>query len=204
MSNEAGQEPVAAPSRLVVISGPSGAGKSTIVSRLLAECPLPLTVSVSATTRPPRANERHGVDYWFLTREEFERRRANGDFLEWAEVFGSGHWYGTLREQVTAGLNRNNWVILEIDVQGARQIAAQFPACVSVFVDAGTVEELERRLLGRSTESREVIERRLATAREELNQASWFQHRFSNRDLDETVRAICGLLQRLASKSQVK
>ena len=93
-----------APGKLVIISGPSGAGKSTVVRQLLAECLLPLVHSISATTRPPRPGERDGVDYFFISHEEFARRRASDDFLECKEVFGRGDWYGTLRSQVATGL----------------------------------------------------------------------------------------------------
>src|SRR5687767_7450301 len=105
--------------KLAIISGPSGAGKSTVVKQLLATCPLPLELSVSATTRDPRPGEQAGIDYHFLTREEFARRRAAGEFLECKEVFGRGDWYGTLHNVVTAGLAAGKWVILEIDVEGA-------------------------------------------------------------------------------------
>ncbi len=180
--------------RLVVISGPSGAGKSSVVKALIANCPLPLVLSVSATTRPPRPGEVHGRDYWFLTSDDFDRRRRAGEFLECFEVFRSGYWYGTLRDEVTAGLNRGNWVVLEIDIQGAREIMGQFPDCISIFLDAGSMAELERRLVDRRTETAEAIQRRLAVAREEIAQSDCFQHRLSNRDLDATIAAVCSIL----------
>ena len=104
--------------QLIILSGPSGAGKSTVVRRLLDECDLPLKLSISATTRGPRLGEQDGQQYFFMSDEEFQRCREAGEFLECMEVFGLGHWYGTLREQVTTGLKAGNWVILEIDVQG--------------------------------------------------------------------------------------
>ncbi|HMP79238.1 MAG TPA: guanylate kinase [Pirellulaceae bacterium] len=194
MSNEPENSVQSTVGKLIVVSGPSGAGKSTIVKALVQRCPLPLVLSVSATTRPPRPGEQHGKDYWFLSPDEFERRRLAGDFLECFEVFRSGFWYGTLRNQVTAGINQGNWVILEIDVQGAREIMKQFPDCISVFLDAGTIEELERRLVDRNTESPESIRRRLAIASEEIGQSTFFQHRLSNRNVDETVADFCRLL----------
>jgi len=105
--------------KLIIISGPSGSGKSTIVAKLLETCPLPLELSVSATTRPPRPGEVHGKHYWFLSPEEFQEKRVRGEFLECKEVFGRGFWYGTLKEAVSSGLSGGKWVILEIDVQGA-------------------------------------------------------------------------------------
>ena len=124
--------------RLIIISGPSGAGKSTVVRRLLRECELPLTLSISATTRPPRAGEEHGVDYFFMDQAEFDRRQAAGEFLEYKEVFGLGYWYGTLRQQVASGLSQGRWVILEIDVQGALAVLDQqeFDP-ITVFIHPG-------------------------------------------------------------------
>ena len=109
----------AAQGRLLIISGPSGSGKSSIVSKLIQTCPLPLELSVSATTRPPRPGEENGKQYWFLSDEEFQEKRARGEFLECKEVFGRGIWYGTLKEPVSSGISQGKWIILEIDVQGA-------------------------------------------------------------------------------------
>src|SRR5688572_12817880 len=103
---------------VVIISGPSGAGKSTVVNRLLEACKLPLAKSICATTRPSRQGEADGVDYHFLSRDEFFARRDRGEFLEHKEVFGQGRWYGTLKSEVTTGLNAGKWVVLEIDVEG--------------------------------------------------------------------------------------
>jgi len=105
--------------RLVVISGPSGAGKTTLVERVFQKCPLPLVRSVSATTRPPRRGETNGVDYHFLSPEEFQARKNRGEFLECFEVFGRGYWYGTLSSEVATGLAAGKWVVLNIDVNGA-------------------------------------------------------------------------------------
>src|SRR5215212_5996755 len=110
---------------LVIISGPSGAGKSTVVRELLGACPLPILLSVSATTRPPRKGEREGADYFFLTQEQFAARRSAGDFLECKEY--AGNWYGTLQSQVTAGLAEGKWVILEIDVEGTLAVLDRHP-----------------------------------------------------------------------------
>jgi guanylate kinase len=180
--------------RLVIISGPSGAGKSTVVDRLLRECPLPLVASVSATTRLPRPGEEHGVDYYFLTREEFQRRREAGDFLECCEVFGRGHWYGTLRSEVASGLKAGKWVILEIDVEGAMKVLDQASDVVTVFIHPGSMEELERRLRGRRTEAAPDIERRLDSARREMTYAARYSHVVVNHTVDQAVREICEIL----------
>lgn len=176
------------PGRLVIISGPSGAGKSTVLDRLLATSELPLAVSVSATTRQPRPGEIDGVDYIFLTHQEFTRRRDAGEFLECKEVFGLGYWYGTLRDQVADGLAAGRWVILEIDVQGALTILDD---CewdpITVFIHPGGMEELEQRLRRRGTESEKAIVARLETALSELRFMHRYQHEIINDDVDQAV-----------------
>jgi len=151
--------------KLVIVSGPSGAGKSTVVKELFAACDLPLVMSVSATTRPPRPGETDGVHYHFLTQEEFDHRRESGQMLECFEVFGRGYWYGTPKEEVTTSLAAGKWVLLEIDVEGAQAVVQQYPQAVTVFLRPPTTEELEHRLRGRGTESEETIARRLEVAR---------------------------------------
>ena len=183
---------------LAIVSGPSGVGKSTVVRELLKSCPLPLRLSVSATTRPPREGERDGTDYHFLTNQEFLRRREAGEFLESFEVHGVGYWYGTLREEVEGGLAAGKIVILEIDVNGASQVLDQFQDAMSIFVRPATLHELEKRLRGRGTESEERIQRRLETARAELRQSSRYKHEVVNVTVPETVAAVCGILRTLA------
>jgi guanylate kinase len=141
---------------LVIISGPSGAGKSTVVKQLLAACSLPLELSVSATTRPPRPGEVDGRDYHFISAERFQQLRGESAFLECKEVFGRGHWYGTLCSQVITGLQAGRWVILEIDVEGAAVVAQSDLAPIMIFLHPGGMDELERRLRGRGTESDEL------------------------------------------------
>jgi len=180
--------------RLVIISGPSGAGKSTVVRQLLDTCTLPLQLSVSATTRQPRSGERDGVEYHFVSHEEFLRRRDAGDFLEWKEVFGCGDLYGTVRSETTAGLAAGKWVILEIDVEGALAVLEQQPDAVTIFVHPGSMDELERRLRGRGTESAESIQRRLAVARREMDCKDRYRFEVINDSKDRAVREICEIL----------
>lgn len=179
-------------SRLVIISGPSGAGKSTVVRELLTTCPLPLVMSVSATTRQPRKGEREGEDYYFLTPEQFAARRSSGDFLECKEY--AGNWYGTLQSQVTAGLADGKWVILEIDVEGTLAVLERHPEALTVFVHSGSIEELERRLRARNTETEEALARRLATARRELAKKDRYRFEVINRDVEQAVRDVCDIL----------
>lgn len=180
--------------KLIIISGPSGVGKSTVVSRLVEECPLPLQLSVSATTRPIRADDRPGENYIFLSHAEFQKKIENGEFLEYVEVFGRGHWYGTLREQVSTGLNRGNWIILEIDVEGAATIKRSHPDSISIFIHPGSLEELEKRLRGRATEDESDLARRLEVASHELEAAVVYDHIVTNHCVDQTVADICQLL----------
>jgi guanylate kinase len=184
--------------RLVIISGPSGAGKSTVVRELLAQCPLPLVMSVSATTRRPRKGEIEGEDYYFLTSDQFAVRRQSGDFLECKEY--AGNWYGTLQSQVTAGLAEGKWVVLEIDVEGTLAVLEKHPESLTIFVHSGSIEELERRLRIRNTETEEALARRLATARRELAQKSRYRYEVINRDVPEAVREVCTILRQHAAK----
>jgi guanylate kinase len=184
----------AKPGKLVVISGPSGVGKSTVVREVLERLGPAIRLSVSATTRPPRPGERDGIDYYFLTDAEFQRRRQAGEFLECIEVFGRGHWYGTLWSEVRSSLSQGKWVILEIDVDGAGEVLRQFPEAVTVFIRPDSVAELERRLRSRGTESEEAVQRRLAVARHELLQANRYEHQIENITVEQAVDQICEIL----------
>jgi guanylate kinase len=188
--------PQSQPGRLVVISGPSGAGKSTVVRELLrpGSCPLPLVLSISATTRKPRQGEVDGQNYFFLSPDEFARRRAAGEFLECKEVFGQGNWYGTLQSQVASGLAAGKWVILEIDVEGAKDVMERHPDLLSIFIHSGSIDELERRLRLRNTETEDSIRRRLEVARRELAFKDRYRYEVINRDVPEAVREICEIL----------
>lgn len=165
-----------------------------MVRDLLENCPLPLRLSVSATTRPPRPGEVDGQHYQFLTREEFQQRREAGEFLECFEVFGRGDWYGTPVRPVTSGLKGGQWIILEIDIQGARSVVASIPDAITIFVQPRSREELEHRLRGRKSDSEAAIQRRLEVAREELRQSSWYQHIVINEEVPVASREICRLL----------
>ena len=182
--------------RLIILSGPSGAGKSTVVRHLLEECDLPLKLSVSATTRSPREGEKHGRDYFFLSDEEFQRRREAGGFLECKEVFGLGYWYGTLREQVTTGLEAGDWVILEIDVQGALALMGDNSLSpITLFIHPGGMKELEHRLRSQGTEPEEAIRARMETAHKEMQQMHRYQFEVINGSIDLAVDEICKILK---------
>ena len=182
--------------RLIILSGPSGAGKSTVVRHLLEECDLPLKLSVSATTRSPREGEKQGQHYFFLSDEEFQQRREAGGFLECREVFGLGCWYGTLREQVTTGLKAGNWVILEIDVQGALALMDDKSLSpITLFIHPGGMKKLEQRLRKRGTETEEAIRARLETAQNEMQQMHRYQFEVINGSVDLAVDEICQILK---------
>jgi guanylate kinase len=180
--------------KLVIISGPSGAGKTTIVRQVFTRLPS-LCRSISATTRDPRPGEQEGVDYYFLSDAEFARRRQNGEFLECCEVFGKGIWYGTLESEVTPRLALGKWVVLEIDVQGTKAVVCKYPGAVTVFVRPDSMEELERRLRSRGTESEEAIHRRLTVARQEWASAHLYQRQVVNDDVERAVTELCQFLQ---------
>ena len=177
------------PGKVVVISGPSGVGKTTILRRILHDLPQ-LVPSISATTRPPRAGERDGVDYHFLPPEEFERRRAAGEFLECCRVYGRQHWYGTLADEVAPRIAAGAWVVLEIDVEGTLSILDRYPAAVTIFVEPADPDQLGERLRGRGTESPEAMARRLEVAHRELREAHRYRHRVVNDDVETAVGAI--------------
>jgi guanylate kinase len=184
---------MAAQPPVIIVSGPSGVGKSTVIRRVLAECGVPLRLSVSATTRPARPHERDGVDYYFWTRDHFDREVEAGQFLEWAEVVGNR--YGTPLGEIEKARQQGCGVVLDIDVQGAEQIRAKVPGCVSIFLYAPSMEEYERRLRLRRTESEEAIARRLANARRELEHRHEYTYQVENDDLDAAVRQVCDLIR---------
>ncbi|HYI59233.1 MAG TPA: guanylate kinase [Microlunatus sp.] len=178
--------------RLTVVSGPTAVGKGTVVGALRRQHP-EVFVSVSATTRPPRPGEIHGVHYLFVSEDEFNRLVATDELLEWAVVHGR-HRYGTPRAPVLAALAEGREAVLEIDLQGARQVRERWPDAHLVFLAPPTWEELVRRLVGRGTESEAERTRRLDTATRELAAESEFDSTIVNRDVDQAVADLVGLL----------
>lgn len=172
-------------SKLFVIAAPSGAGKTTLVRALVTKHQEALRFSISYTTRKPRVNEVHGVDYLFVEKAEFMRLRDAGEMLEHAEVFDN--YYATSRSQVEKHLADNHNVVLEIDWQGAQQVRESMPECVSIFILPPSLTELERRLRDRRTDSEAVIERRLRDALSDMSHWDEFDHVVINDNLDQAV-----------------
>lgn len=178
--------------KVFVITGPSGVGKGTLISRLLGRVP-DLELSISATTREPREGEVDGRDYHFLAREEFDRRIEAEDFLEFATY--SGNRYGTLRSEVRQRLAEGHSVVLEIEVQGARQVRAAMRESVQVFIAPPDPTSLRRRLESRGTDSLEAIDARLEVAEQELAAQDEFAHRVVNDDLERAAAELEGIVR---------
>ena len=179
------------PGPILVITGPSGVGKGTLIKGLLERMD-GLALAVSATTRPPRPGEQDGRDYHFLSPEDFDQRVRQGDFVEHAEY--AGNRYGTLRSELE---KPGAGTVLEIDVQGARQVRETLPDAVRIFVEPPSVEDLERRLVARGSDAPEQIARRLQAAREELAAREEFPHRIVNDDLERATDELEALAARV-------
>lgn len=176
---------------LLVISGSSGTGKGTVCNSLRKRRP-DLEYSISATTRSPRAGETDGVEYFFLTRDEFKRKIEAGDFLEYADNYGN--FYGTPRDKVLEQLNLGKTILLEIDVQGARQVQKNYPDGVFIFLLPPSIEELKRRIIGRNSETEENIQKRLSIVNDELESGKSYNYVVVNDEVERAVDEICAIL----------
>ena len=178
-------------SKLVVLAGPSGVGKGTVVRELVRQKPQ-VFLSISATTRKPRPEEKHDDHYVFLSDKEFKNEAANGNLLEYAEFAGA--WYGTPRKPVEDRLNKNQVVILEIDLQGARQVKESMPDAFMIFLKPPSIDELKRRLIERGTEKPEELELRLKVATSEIEAENEFDAVVINEDVQSAVEQLIRLL----------
>lgn len=183
---------------LLVVSGPSGAGKGTICKALLNKNDQ-IKLSVSATTRKPRTGEVHGVNYFFLEKEEFTTMIENGEFLEYAQIYDN--FYGTPKAAIIECLEKGQDVILEIEMQGAKQIKEVYPEGVFIFVLPPSLEELKSRIVGRGTETAEEIEKRFSCAFEEINQIENYDYFIVNEDVDKSVNDVEAII--CAEKNKV-
>jgi guanylate kinase len=173
--------------KLIVLTGPSGVGKGTLMRSLLQRHPQ-LYYSVSATTRSPRPGEINGKNYYFIDCNKFEQLVAQGEFIEWAEF--AGNYYGTPREVVLNQIHSGKLVVLEIELEGARQIRASFPNALSIFILPPSFDELEKRIRGRGQDSEEAIARRLSIAKAEIEAADEFDVQIVNDDFETAIQAI--------------
>ena len=183
---------------LLVVSGPSGAGKGTICKALLNKNDQ-IKLSVSATTRKPRNGEVHGVNYFFIEKEEFTKMIENGEFLEYAQIYDN--FYGTPKAAIIECLEKGQDVILEIEMQGARQIKEVYPEGVFIFLLPPSLEELKSRIVGRGTETQEEIEKRFSCAFEEINQIVNYDYFIVNEDIEKSVSDVEAII--CAEKNKV-
>ena len=183
--------------KILIVSGPSGAGKTTVVREFLSRVKTPFHCSVSATTRSPRPGEVDGVNYHFITPEQFAAKQAENGFLESVEVFGTGVWYGTPVEEVEPYLSRGEWTLLEIDVRGCELIKQRYgKEVVSVFISPGSMKALEERLRGRKTESEADIAIRLKRAEAEMATADKYDYIVVNDVVADAADAICDIVEK--------
>ncbi len=183
--------------KLVVVAGPAGVGKGSLVKWITSNDP-EFMLSVSATTRAPRPGEIDGVHYHFVTKESFLDGIEAGEFLEWAQVHNE-NYYGTLKSELARAQQLRKHLLLEIDLQGARQVQASHPEVISIFITPPSWEELERRLRTRATETESEIQTRLATARRELEAANEFDFQLVNDDLEFCAQEIIEIVKEAAN-----
>lgn len=181
--------------KIIIISAPSGCGKSTIINALLKRGEIDMQFSVSATNRPPRDGEVHGVNYYFLTDDDFKKAISQGDFVEYEEVY-PGRYYGTLKSEIARIVDGGHNVVLDIDVKGGVNVKRMYgDEVVSVFIQPPSVEALRSRLVGRGTETEDAIEQRVARAEFEIGYAPQFDHTVVNDDLTEAIENVSKILK---------
>lgn len=181
--------------KIIIISAPSGCGKSTIINALLKRDEIDMQFSVSATNRPPRDGEVHGVNYYFLTDDDFKKAISQGDFVEYEEVY-PGRYYGTLKSEIARIVDGGHNVVLDIDVKGGVNVKRMYgDEAVSVFIQPPSVEALRSRLVGRGTETEDAIEQRVARAEFEIGYAPQFDHTVVNDDLTEAIENVSKILK---------
>ena len=173
---------------LIVISGPSGVGKGTVRDKFMHDPELKIAYSISMTSRKMRAGEKDGVDYYFVTREQFEEAVKNGELLEWTEFVGN--YYGTPLANVEKLRNEGKNVLLEIEVEGAMNVKEKCPDAVTIFITPPSMEELEKRIRGRRTEPEEIVQQRLAKASREMTMVNQYKYIVCNDDADEAAELI--------------
>ncbi len=183
--------------KLIVVSAPSGAGKTTIVKYLLNKFP-ELVFSVSATTRKPRSNEKHGREYFFISEKEFKEKIEKNQFVEWEKFYD--YYYGTLREFVDNNLENGKFVVLELDVKGAQNIKSQYPDSITIFIAPPSIEELKQRLIKRNTETEEDFRKRIERAEMEMNFKDKFDYVIVNDDLEKAKQKAKEIIEKIIKR----
>ena len=192
LQGSAATPPDASASRLFIISAPSGAGKTTLCNALRRHF-ITLTYSISHTTRPARPGEQNGRDYFFISQQEFEKGIDSQRWAEWAQVHG--HYYGTSAQWIESTLKAGKNILMDIDVQGTRQLKRRFPRAETIFIMAPSLAELERRLWQRAKDNEDIIALRLQNAQIEIAQSAFYDHILINDDLDQATQALIALLK---------
>jgi guanylate kinase len=189
------------PGSVFVISAPSGTGKSTLIKHLMEDAPS-LSFSISYTTRPPRATEKHGEDYFFVSRKIFERMVRRDEFVEWADVHGN--LYGTASKQLQAAQQMGQDILLDIDVQGHQQVRERLPEAVSVFILPPSFQELSRRLRSRQSDADDAIEYRLQVARKEIAHWPEYDYLVVNEDVSEATQALRAIVRSAHARRMIQ
>jgi len=186
-------------SKIIVISSPSGGGKTSIVKSILKEFP-EIVFSISATTRPKRSNETDGVDYYFISEEQFLEKIEKDEFIEWERFYD--YYYGTPKELINNTLKSKKSILLELDVKGALSVKKLYPDSIIIFIDVPSFEELVKRLQSRNTESETDLKKRIERAKMELSYKDKFDYIFINKDLNEVTNKVINLLKNILNKEK--
>lgn len=181
--------------KLIVISAPSGTGKTSVIKEILKRNQGKLIFSVSATTRKKRSNEIDGVDYYFLTEEEFKRKIENDEFIEWEQIYGD--FYGTPKSEIDRAIKENKHILFELDVNGSLKLKKLYPEAHLIFIVPPSINELENRLRKRNTETPESFQKRIERAKMELEMAKYFDYEVKNFELDKAIEEVNGIVQKI-------
>lgn len=180
--------------KLIIYAGPSGSGKGTIKNMVLKNNDFNIVFSVSATTRKPREGEKNGKDYFFIDQKEFKKLIKEKKFIEWTKY--SGNYYGTLESEVLKSTNKGKNVLLEVEIEGVKNILKRFPESVTIFIMPPSIEELEKRLISRNTEKKSEIRKRLKIAKKEIKHSTHFKHIIVNKEIKESVKQLSDILKK--------
>lgn len=181
--------------KLIVISAPSGTGKTSVIKEILKRNPVKLLFSVSATTRKKRENEINGVDYYFLSEDEFKKKIENDEFIEWEQIYGD--YYGTPKSEIERAIRANKHLLFELDVNGSLKLKKLFPDAHLIFIVPPSIQELEIRLKKRNTETPESFQKRIDRARMELEMAKYFDYEVKNYDLEKAIEEVNEIVQKI-------